>query len=708
MEENGEKGIAEGSEIKKKGKALLIYDLKQRKLIPTKILFFVVLSSIGVLLPYMTIHMKSLGISVEETALIYGIFPLFAILAPYTMGIIADKLGNFKVLLCVTMLMAMANALLFLVIPTGRFIEKYPVNLTMAVGCGEDGRLVLTDLDSKTCGFRNTVDGNLSLAVTECGYICYDEIHQKSQLKQEEEQTSSLPADWPSADQPFKKFRHGMFFQDNWGLEISCSGISPSLAKTNCSLNRNESPRINATFKHVTIRLNNDNGDFPIERTLFNGVFPLSNGLECSNSYDQPIKLVQPLVFTLNGTLKLGDDGVLSPWNSPGENSNQDRVVYRTCRSQCVVQTNRKNLCSDVANVIVYDPQLTFWLYLLLRLFFAVLLGGYMVLFEGACLAVVIQYKGDLGLQRMFGILGTMIFCPVSGALIDYFSINQDIPDYRPAFYLYAILVGSAALGVLTVDLDFRPPAKELLKDIKSILKNLELVVFFIVIFTSGLFWGYIESYLFWFLEEMGGTKSLMGLTVTVSSLFGIPALIFSDVIFRKIGHPNVQIIGFAFYVIRLIGYSYIYNPYMCLIYEALEAITTSLMMTSAVAYSAELSTTTTLATIQGMVGGTYYGIGRGLGSLVGGFLMKYYGTRATFRILGVGALFVGVLYFFFNVFYIRRRHLNREKIEKKMPDEPDIVGKCGVDHGLNNPVFIPDDDVPKSSITKKKGKSID
>lgn len=46
----------------------------------------------------MTIHMKSLGISVEETAIIYGVFPLFAILAPYTMGMIADKLGNFKVI----------------------------------------------------------------------------------------------------------------------------------------------------------------------------------------------------------------------------------------------------------------------------------------------------------------------------------------------------------------------------------------------------------------------------------------------------------------------------------------------------------------------------------------------------------------------------------------------------------------------------------
>ena len=46
----------------------------------------------------MTIHMKSLGISVEETAIIYGVFPLFSILAPYTMGFVADKLGNFKVL----------------------------------------------------------------------------------------------------------------------------------------------------------------------------------------------------------------------------------------------------------------------------------------------------------------------------------------------------------------------------------------------------------------------------------------------------------------------------------------------------------------------------------------------------------------------------------------------------------------------------------
>ena len=58
-----------------------------------KIMNYVILrpTSHSVLLPYISIHMKSLGISVEETAIIHAVFPLFAIFAPYTMAIIADS-----------------------------------------------------------------------------------------------------------------------------------------------------------------------------------------------------------------------------------------------------------------------------------------------------------------------------------------------------------------------------------------------------------------------------------------------------------------------------------------------------------------------------------------------------------------------------------------------------------------------------------------
>lgn len=47
----------------------------------------------------MTIHMKSLGITVQEIGIVFGVIPPLVAFSPFAMGVIADKLGNFKVLL---------------------------------------------------------------------------------------------------------------------------------------------------------------------------------------------------------------------------------------------------------------------------------------------------------------------------------------------------------------------------------------------------------------------------------------------------------------------------------------------------------------------------------------------------------------------------------------------------------------------------------
>ena len=57
----------------------------------------------------------------------------------------------------------------------------------------------------------------------------------------------------------------------------------------------------------------------------------------------------------------------------------------------------------------------------------------------------------------------------------------------RSAFYLYGMLTGMAALMVLGINLDFKPPAENLIKDLKILIKNVELVVFFFINFMSGI-----------------------------------------------------------------------------------------------------------------------------------------------------------------------------------------------------------------------------
>ena len=70
----------------------------------------------------------------------------------------------------------------------------------------------------------------------------------------------------------------------------------------------------------------------------------------------------------------------------------------------------------------------------------------------------------------------------------------------------------------------------------------------------AGTAWGFIENFLFWLLQDLGASRSLMGVTVTVGGIAGIPLLVLSGPIISRIGHANVLFIGFIFYAIRLFG----------------------------------------------------------------------------------------------------------------------------------------------------------
>jgi len=54
-------------------------------------------AALFVLYPYLTIHMRELGISVEETAVMNAVTPVIAIIMPPLAGMAADRIGNFRV-----------------------------------------------------------------------------------------------------------------------------------------------------------------------------------------------------------------------------------------------------------------------------------------------------------------------------------------------------------------------------------------------------------------------------------------------------------------------------------------------------------------------------------------------------------------------------------------------------------------------------------
>ena len=315
-------------------------------------------------------------------------------------------------------------ALLFLTVPAGKTWHFYPDNMTFALGCSDSNSDYLnsashslTDFDSNPCQVQpNWIRGNLnnfSVLLEECGYVCYDQP--SDGIKEVIEPNQSLPiVAVKNVVLPKMEFREAVFFPNFWNLDMTCSPTR--IGQDVCVLNRQNNASETSTAVNTTLGL-----DFFSESVNAKGSFPVTwMIMEDGVNSGQKKKNFQ--CGTYGADEKLHQTVYFKDSNQAGNN----RAVYQFCRPQCIVRINRFDLCSDMVREDVFNPQLTFWLYMGLRLIFDIVLGG-LDLFVGASVALVSKLGGDYGFQRMFGYIGIAVFSPISGILIDQFSEDDSI-----------------------------------------------------------------------------------------------------------------------------------------------------------------------------------------------------------------------------------------------------------------------------------------
>lgn len=110
---------------------------------------------------------------------------------------------------------------------------------------------------------------------------------------------------------------------------------------------------------------------------------------------------------------------------------------------------------------------------------------------------------------------GMAIFSPITGILIDLYSRNLDYTDYSAAFYTYDLLLIISAFTVLKMPLGDKIPADNVFRDLFNLLKMPHVICFILFLFVLGNFWGFIESFLFLYLKELGAPNYLLGITIT-------------------------------------------------------------------------------------------------------------------------------------------------------------------------------------------------
>ena len=220
------------------------------------------------------------------------------------------------------------------------------------------------------------------------------------------------------------------------------------------------------------------------------------------------------------------------------------------------------------------------------------------------------EKRRHYGKTRLFGSLGFAFASLIVGGLLDtteYRYCGRVMNDYKILFYSFAIIMAIAfvfAAWMFEFNYDESSDSgdknKSNIREILTLLLKFQYAYFLTISFFLGFSNGLFFNFLNWYLEDLGGSKSLMGLATFCRAAALIIAYIFNAFLCRLCGHVNLMLASVAAYFILFGSFSIIQNPWWALPLEFLEGLTYGTTWSTAVTHLADATPKGGAATMQG------------------------------------------------------------------------------------------------------------
>ena len=145
--------------------------------------------------------------------------------------------------------------------------------------------------------------------------------------------------------------------------------------------------------------------------------------------------------------------------------------------------------------------------------------------------------KGSYGRQIVFKTLATAIVSPLVGLVMDKITVMTGSINYIAPFMISNVLLLCSLISLCFIDNDIGLPKSDTMKGVKTILANINIMVFLVIVFVCGTMFGFVETFLFVYLkvqihthtfpqmskykfqEDLNAPIYLLGLTITTGAL---------------------------------------------------------------------------------------------------------------------------------------------------------------------------------------------
>ncbi|KAL7642124.1 UNVERIFIED_CONTAM: hypothetical protein RMT77_006684 [Armadillidium vulgare] len=341
-----------------------------------------------------------------------------------------------------------------------------------------------------------------------------------------------------------------------------------------------------------------------------------------------------------------------------------DSSVRENCTMKC--DSNKLMKFLDAPNDIplsTYSEILdnkSFWIYLILFNLAWTAFAICVVMSDTICFKLLGSEVSKFGYQRLFGSVGWGTFVILTGLLIDLTSSDFNNKNYTTAF-IFALCVASIDFIVaLKLKVTGSEKGKSNLPAFINLATNPRIIIFILCCYIVGTSTGLLWTYQLLYVEEtvlawdcnFEYMKLLQGLIVGVSCFGGeLPFFFISGYFINKLGHVHSMSLVIFVFGLRFIFYSLVVNPWLFLPIELLSGFTFGIFYTVMTSYASIMAPPGGEATVQGVVGAAFEGLGVASGGFIGGALFTSYGGSSAFCYMGVVDVLFAIIHILFQIF---------------------------------------------------------
>ncbi|CAJ0579076.1 unnamed protein product, partial [Mesorhabditis spiculigera] len=190
-----------------------------------------------------------------------------------------------------------------------------------------------------------------------------------------------------------------------------------------------------------------------------------------------------------------------------------------------------------------------------------------------------------------------------------------------------------------------------LLITLKS-LNNLHTIIFLVLVTIFGMGTGVVFSFLYWTLQDLGGSPSLFGMLSVVNHLGEIIVFFYAFKIINKLGHMRTIYACLLVNTVRFIILALIDNAFLAIPLQLVQGLVLGTLWACASSYITLIAPANAKASSQQILFLLYQGLGKGMGSILAGICIQSLGSRVTFVLYGLFCAVAAGAGFAINKFY--------------------------------------------------------